>query len=224
MPRRAGVLQGRPLRLLAEAKPDSSHDMIEFWPTWAQAYPIISIEDGLDENDWAGWALLTQKLGKKVQLVGDDLFVTNVETSAAAASRAGGQLHPDQGQPDRHADRDAEAVFAMAEAGYTSVVSHRCGETEDTTIADLGGYGRRAHQDRFGRPQRTTGEIQPAAADRGRARQRRHVRRQRRHPRAAIGTTPVRAPAATVARPASIIELKLMTDSLGGRFEAPFQP
>ena len=90
------------------------------------------------EEDWDGWTALTDRLGDRVQLVGDDLFVTNTAAAAARDRRRRGQLDPDQGQPDRHADRDAGRRSRMArESGYTAVMSHRSGETEDVTIADL---------------------------------------------------------------------------------------
>ena len=104
----------------------------------AGRYPILSIEDGMDEEDWDGWKALTERLGERVQLVGDDLFVTNTERLQARHRRGRGQLDPREGQPDRHAHRDAGGDRAWPrDAGYTAVMSHRSGETEDTTIADL---------------------------------------------------------------------------------------
>ena len=100
-------------------------------------YPIVSIEDGMAEDDWDGWAALTQELGGKVQLVGDDLFVTNVARLRMGIERQRGQQRARQGQPDRQPHRDARHGGPGDRSGYTSVMSHRSGETEDTTIADL---------------------------------------------------------------------------------------
>ena len=80
----------------------TSEQMVEFWANWVRQYPIISIEDGMAEDDWDGWKLLTDALGSKIQLVGDDLFVTNTRASEARHLRRRGQLDPDQGEPDRH--------------------------------------------------------------------------------------------------------------------------
>ena len=103
----------------------------------AARYPIVSIEDGMSEDDWEGWKELTELLGDKCQLVGDDLFVTNVDAARRRHQEGPRQFDPRQGQPDRHADRDAGAVEMAHNAGYTAVMSHRSGETEDSTIADL---------------------------------------------------------------------------------------
>ena len=89
------------------------------------------------EDDMDGWKALTDRLGGRVQLVGDDLFVTNEQRLAEGIERRPRQFDPGQGQPDRHADRDADAVRLAQSSGYTAVMSHRSGETEDSTIADL---------------------------------------------------------------------------------------
>ena len=90
------------------------------------------------EDDWDGWKLLTDKIGEQCQLVGDDIFVTNVDAAVRRHQEGHRQFDPDQGQPDRHADRDAGRRRDGAQrAGYTAVMSHRSGETEDSTIADL---------------------------------------------------------------------------------------
>ena len=99
-----------------------------------QRYPIISIEDGMDESDWAGWKALTDKIGEKVQLVGDDLFVTNTKILRRHREGIGNSILIVQ--PDRLADRNPEAIQMAKAAGYTAVISHRSGETEDSTIAD----------------------------------------------------------------------------------------
>ena len=112
--------------------------MVGFWVDLCDRYPIVSIEDGMAEEDWDGWAALTDALGDRVQLVGDDLFVTNVERLAAGHRRRRGQLDPRQGQPDRHRSPRRSTPSASPPAPPTrAVMSHRSGETEDTTIADL---------------------------------------------------------------------------------------
>ena len=84
----------------------TSAQMVDFWADWVNRYPIISIEDGMNEDDWDGWKLLTDKLGDKVQLVGDDLFVTNTKRPEAGYRNGRGQLHPYQSEPDRHPHRN----------------------------------------------------------------------------------------------------------------------
>jgi enolase len=115
----------------------SSEEMVDYYVKWAAAYPIISIEDGMAEDDWAGWQLLTQKLGEKVQLVGDDLYVTNVERlSKGIEMKASNSILIKPNQIGTLTETIAAIKMAQA-AGWTAVVSHRSGETEDTTIADL---------------------------------------------------------------------------------------
>jgi enolase len=115
----------------------TSEEMVDYYVKWAAAYPIISIEDGMAEDDWAGWQLLTKKLGEKVQLVGDDLYVTNVERlSQGIEMRASNSILIKLNQIGTLTETVAAIKMAQA-AGWTAVVSHRSGETEDTTIADL---------------------------------------------------------------------------------------
>jgi enolase len=115
----------------------TSQEMVDYYVNWVNAYPIISIEDGMAEDDWAGWQLLTQKLGEKVQLVGDDLYVTNVERLAKGIEmRASNSILIKLNQIGTLTETVAAIKMAQA-AGWTAVVSHRSGETEDTTIADL---------------------------------------------------------------------------------------
>ena len=103
-----------------------------------QRYPIVSIEDGMAEDDWDGWAAHHRALGDKIQLVGDDLFVTNTARLKRRHRQGRRQRHPDKGQPDRHADRDSWRRWIWRIAlPIGAVMSHRSGETEDTTIADL---------------------------------------------------------------------------------------
>lgn len=115
----------------------TSDELIAHWETLLSRYPIISIEDGLDEEDWEGWQHMTVRLGGKVQLVGDDLFVTNTERlSRGIAEGAGNSILIKLNQIGSVSET-IEAVRMAQHAGYTAVVSHRSGETEDTTIADL---------------------------------------------------------------------------------------
>ena len=115
----------------------SSEEMVHFWSNWVHQYPIISIEDGLAEDDWAGWRLLTDELGDKIQLVGDDLFVTNTErlTRGIAEDVANSILI--KVNQIGTVSETLEAIELARRNGYTAVISHRSGETEDTFIADL---------------------------------------------------------------------------------------
>jgi enolase len=126
------VLEGEPSN-----QRKSSAQMVEFWADWVKRYPVISIEDGLSEFDWDGWKKLTAALGDRVQLVGDDLFVTNVEIlRKGIAEKAGNSILIKVNQIGSLSDT-VETVLAAHKAGYTCIMSHRSGETEDTTIADL---------------------------------------------------------------------------------------
>ena len=115
----------------------SSAELIEHWKQLVDKYPIISIEDALDENDWEGWQLLTKELGHKVQLVGDDLFVTNTERLAQGIQFGCGNSILIKLNQIGSVSETLEAIKMAHKAGYTAVTSHRSGETEDTTIADL---------------------------------------------------------------------------------------
>lgn len=122
----------------AEAKPKkSANDMIDFWSDLCAKYPIISIEDGLDENDWTGWKTLSDKLGKKVQLVGDDLFVTNVDYLGRGIKEGVGNAILVKVNQIGSLTETLDACQMAHRAGYTTVISHRSGETEDSTIADI---------------------------------------------------------------------------------------
>jgi enolase len=115
----------------------SSSDMVSLWKDLSNKYPIISIEDGLDEDDWAGWKELTTTIGDKVQLVGDDLFVTNVERLSQGIQQGVGNSILVKVNQIGSLTETINAVEMAHRASYTSVMSHRSGETEDVTIADL---------------------------------------------------------------------------------------
>lgn len=120
-----------------EKQQKSIADMIDFWAEWVDTYPIISIEDGLAENHWAGWKSLTERLGDRVQLVGDDLFVTNTRYLAKGIQEGAGNSILVKVNQIGTLTETLEAIEMAHKAGYTAIVSHRSGETEDTTIADL---------------------------------------------------------------------------------------
>ncbi len=115
----------------------TSAELIEHWKKLVEKYPIISIEDALDEEDWEGWQLLTKELGSKVQLVGDDLFVTNTERLAKGISLGCGNSILIKLNQIGSVSETLEAINMAHKAGYTAISSHRSGETADTTIADL---------------------------------------------------------------------------------------
>ncbi len=125
-------------RLEAEAKPDKSPDeMVDFYVKLVDKYPIISIEDGMAEDDWEGWQLLTQAIGEKVQLVGDDLFVTNTNRLQQGIDRSIGNSILIKVNQIGTLTETLDAIELAKRFNYTAVVSHRSGETEDTTIADI---------------------------------------------------------------------------------------
>ena len=111
--------------------------MVEFWTKWVEQYPIVSIEDGMAEDDWEGWKAMTEALGKRIQLVGDDLFVTNTERLAQGIERGIANSILIKVNQIGSLTETLEAIQMATKAGYTSVVSHRSGETEDAFIADL---------------------------------------------------------------------------------------
>jgi len=123
--------------LEGEGKTFDGKGLVEFYEILCQKYPIVSIEDGCDENDSATWRLLTEKLGKKIQLVGDDLFVTNVTRLGRGIQEGVANSILVKVNQIGSLTETLEAVRMAHRAGYTSVMSHRSGETEDTTIADL---------------------------------------------------------------------------------------
>jgi enolase len=115
----------------------SPEKMVEFWSEWVRQYPIVSIEDGLAEDDWKGWKRMTDSLGKKIQLVGDDLFVTNTDRLSRGIREGIANSILIKVNQIGTLSETLDAMQMAAAAGYTSVVSHRSGETEDTFIADL---------------------------------------------------------------------------------------
>ncbi len=124
--------------LKAEKQQDrSSEDMIRFYAGLLDRYPILSIEDGLSEHDWKGWRMLTERLGNRVQLVGDDIFVTNVEIFTKGIKEGIGNSILIKVNQIGSLTETLEAIELARQSGYTAVVSHRSGETEDTTIADI---------------------------------------------------------------------------------------
>ena len=115
----------------------SSDDMVRFWAKWANDYPIVSLEDGLSENDWEGWAALTKELGGKIQLVGDDIFVTNIEIFGRGIDEGIANSILIKLNQIGTVSETLDAIDLARRNGYTSVISHRSGESEDAFIADL---------------------------------------------------------------------------------------
>ena len=123
--------------LASENRSLNSAEMVEFWADWVSRYPIVSIEDGLAEDDWSGWGLLTKKLGNQIQLVGDDLFVTNPKILQRGIDEKSANAILIKLNQIGTLTETLEAIRMADVAGFASVASHRSGETEDTTIADL---------------------------------------------------------------------------------------
>jgi len=123
--------------LAGEGKSLSAAEFVEYLADWVERYPIISIEDGMDESDWEGWKLLTERLGNKVQLVGDDLFVTNTKILKQGIEQKIANSILIKVNQIGTLSETMDAIDMAHQAGYTAVISHRSGETEDTTIADL---------------------------------------------------------------------------------------
>jgi len=115
----------------------SSQDMVRFWADWVRQYPIVSLEDGLAEDDWEGWKLLTEELGKKIQLVGDDIFVTNTSRLTRGIEEGAANSILIKVNQIGTVSETLDAIDLARRNNYTSVISHRSGETEDTFIADL---------------------------------------------------------------------------------------
>ena len=124
-------------RLPKAGKVMTRNQLVRMWQRFADKYPIISLEDGMGETDWAGWEMLTKAIGKKVQLVGDDLFVTNVERLEEGIRRGVGNAILIKVNQIGTLSQTLDAIRMANRAGYAAIVSHRSGETEDTTIADI---------------------------------------------------------------------------------------
>jgi enolase len=123
--------------LKTESKVLSSKEMVEFYKKWVEKYPIVSIEDGLAEDDWEGYKLITKTLGKKIQIVGDDLFVTNIKRLKKGIEEKCGNSILIKLNQIGTVSETIEAIQMARNAGFTSIISHRSGETEDSTIADF---------------------------------------------------------------------------------------
>jgi len=123
--------------LAGEGRELSSTEMVGLYAAWVDKYPIVSIEDGMAEDDWEGWKALTERLGDRIQLVGDDLFVTNVQRLAEGIQRGVANSILVKVNQIGTLSETLEAIELARSAGYSAVISHRSGETEDTTIADL---------------------------------------------------------------------------------------
>ena len=121
----------------SDGKKMNAEQMVEYWVNWVKQYPIISIEDGMAEDDWAGWKLMTEKLGDKIQLVGDDLYVTNVERLQKGIDENVANALLVKVNQIGTLTETINAVSLAQNNGYNTIMSHRSGETEDTTIADL---------------------------------------------------------------------------------------
>ncbi len=140
--------------LKGESRTLTSEEMVDYWAELVEQYPIISIEDGLAEEDWDGWVRLTERLGTRVQLVGDDLFVTNTERLRRGIELGAGNAILIKVNQIGTLTETLDAIETAKRAGYAAVVSHRSGETEDTTIADLA-VATNAGQIKTGAPART---------------------------------------------------------------------
>ena len=137
-----------------EGKKLTAEEMVDLYEDWANNFPIITIEDGLDEEDWDGWKVLTERLGNKIQLVGDDLFVTNTERLERGIEAGVANSILIKVNQIGTITETLDAIEMAKRAGYTAVISHRSGETEDTTIADLA-VAVNAGQIKTGAPSRT---------------------------------------------------------------------
>ena len=124
-------------RLPKAGKVLSRQQLVKLWQRYVKQYPIISLEDGMGETDWEGWAMLTKAIGDKVQLVGDDLFVTNTERLSQGIEKGIANSILIKVNQIGTLTETLDAISMANRAGYTAIVSHRSGETEDTTIADI---------------------------------------------------------------------------------------
>jgi enolase len=146
--------ENKTYNLAGEGRKLTVEEMIDYYEEMVNKYPIISIEDGLAEDDWDGWKLLTERLGKKIQLVGDDLFVTNTERLAKGIELGVTNSILIKLNQIGTITETLDAIELAKTHGYTAVISHRSGETEDSTIADLA-VATNAGQIKTGAPSRT---------------------------------------------------------------------
>ena len=136
-PASSGFFEGGKYNLRSEKRKLSADQMVEFYADWVGKYPIRSIEDGMAENDWDGWKTMTDRLGDKIQIVGDDIFVTNTKRLAAGIEKGSANSILIKVNQIGSLTETLAAIDMAHRAGWTTVVSHRSGETEDTTITDL---------------------------------------------------------------------------------------
>jgi enolase len=136
-PATSELYEGGVYHLAGEGVKKSSEELVAFWEDWANRYPIVSIEDGLAEDDWKGWRELTTALGEQLQLVGDDVFVTNVSRLRQGIDERVANAILIKVNQIGTLTETLDAISVARDAGYAAVMSHRSGETEDTTIADL---------------------------------------------------------------------------------------
>jgi enolase len=148
------LFRGGKYELKGEGKTLSPSQMVDLWEDWANRYPIVSLEDGMAEDDWEGWQELTRRLGKRIQLVGDDLFVTNTERLRRGIDTGAANSILIKVNQIGTLTEALDAIELARRNGYTSVVSHRSGETEDTTIADIA-VATNAGQIKTGAPSRS---------------------------------------------------------------------
>jgi enolase len=148
------LFRGGKYELKGEGKTLSPSQMVDLWEDWANRYPIVSLEDGMAEDDWEGWQELTRRLGKRIQLVGDDLFVTNTERLRRGIDAGAANSILIKVNQIGTLTEALDAIELARRNGYTSVVSHRSGETEDTTIADIA-VATNAGQIKTGAPSRS---------------------------------------------------------------------
>ena len=169
-PATSEIYEGGTYKLEHEGRDLSGEEMAAYWADMAGRYPILSIEDGMDEEDWDGWKALTDRLGDTVQLVGDDLFVTNTERLQARHRPRRGQLDPGQGEPDRHPDRDPgghrDGPRGGLHGGHVPPLRRDRGHHDRRPGR---GHRLRPDQDRRAVALGSGGQVQPAAADRARA-------------------------------------------------------
>jgi enolase len=136
-PATSEIREGESYELASEDRTLSSEEMVDFWADWVSRYPIVSIEDGMAEDDWKGWSALTERIGDKVQLVGDDLFVTNPEVLQRGIDEAAGNAILIKPNQIGTLSETLECVRIAQRANFATMISHRSGETEDATVADI---------------------------------------------------------------------------------------